>query len=301
MKELERLKSISLNNKTFFKNFIVSCNIRSLNAHFLDLLSSSSIKGAEVICLQETWLNSSIENCSDLEINGYQAHFNSVGNGKGVATYFREDYALIQDIKKPNYQMTMVASKVLNIINIYRSSSNDLPVCFLEDLMNIFDDQKKTLLVGDLNICNNSENNHEILRKLEFWGFKQKVTNPTHAEGRQIDHVFSFSPSGETEASVRVHQTGQYFTDHDLMVIDISEYGNNEQVVKKFNYILILIWIIFRLMTKTQLHFKLEKIGLINNFNKSSGKLSIFYHFQFLIIRLLQQTTSLIGLLDFII
>ena len=81
----------------------------------------------------------------------------------------------------------------------------------------------QTLLFGDLNICYMSERNHPILRKIESLGFKQKVQNSTHDEGRQIDHVYFFPPSLETDKSIEVNQVGQYYTDHDLMLVDVSK------------------------------------------------------------------------------
>ena len=55
LNELERLKSISVNQKPVLPK-IVSCNIRSQRKHHMDFVLSSHIKGADVICLQETWL-----------------------------------------------------------------------------------------------------------------------------------------------------------------------------------------------------------------------------------------------------
>jgi len=45
MAEHDRLKQMSSKKETDFKRFIVSCNIRSLPAHFLDIMSSSFIDG----------------------------------------------------------------------------------------------------------------------------------------------------------------------------------------------------------------------------------------------------------------
>ena len=56
MSEHDRLKLVAINHKQDFDNFIVSCNVRSLRAHFEDLTSSSLIIGAQAICIQETWL-----------------------------------------------------------------------------------------------------------------------------------------------------------------------------------------------------------------------------------------------------
>ena len=230
MEELARLRSVSLNDKKHFKRCIISCNIRSLKAHFKDISSSPHIKNADVICLQETWLEYNTDYGNQLNIWGFNTHFNSVSNGKGVATYFRDHYTLVQEIKRDRYQMTLVGSKHLNIINVYRSFSSDLVSHFIEDLVSLFDDKKKTILAGDLNVCYLGENNHPIIKKLDDLNFRQRVKMPTHVQGRLIDHIYFFSPSLDTAPDVEVLQFGQYFTDHDLMVVDISICGIHQQV-----------------------------------------------------------------------
>ena len=84
------------------------------------------------------------------------------------------------------------------------------------DIISLFN--KKTLLVGDLNICFINERNHKILKVIEKCGFKQQVKFPTHSAGRQIDHVYYFSPS-EDAPSLLVEQVGQFFTDHDMLIV----------------------------------------------------------------------------------
>ena len=101
---------------------------------------------------------------------------------------------------------------------MYRSSSSAFSGIFIDDLIDNFDETKKTVITGDLNICYISENNHPILRKLKAMKFKQNVKSPTHREGRQIDHVFLYSPQFNEDAKMDVLQFGQFFTDHDLLV-----------------------------------------------------------------------------------
>ena len=55
------------------------------------------------------------------EIDGFEKHFNSVGRGKGIATYYRSGYALSMDINCAQYQMTKISTDCHDIINVYRS------------------------------------------------------------------------------------------------------------------------------------------------------------------------------------
>ena len=85
--ELERLRSISLNKKNLSNKFLVSCNIRSLKAHFQDISTSPYIENAEVICLQETWLKENFNHVNEFNISGFNSHLNCGGRGKGIVTY----------------------------------------------------------------------------------------------------------------------------------------------------------------------------------------------------------------------
>ena len=116
----------------------------------------------------------------------------------------------------------MVSSTDLDIINVYRSSSSVFSGIFIKDLLDNFDDTKMTVVTGDLNICYISENSHPIIRKLEAMKFKQSVKLPTHKQGRQIDHVFFYSPQFNECPKMDVLQFGQFFTDHDMLVGNLS-------------------------------------------------------------------------------
>ena len=206
-------------NKKKIKPLIVSCNIRSLQRHFDDVISSPSLQEARVICLQETWLLPSKEYDNEFEIKGMKKFMNNVGPGRGIVTYCEENFELEKHITSPNYQMTKIKSSSLDIINIYISSSTNSSASLIEELGILFDQMKNTVLIGDLNICAVNDQNHDILRGIERLGFKQKIDLPTHTEGRQIDHVYFFYQN-DFLRSLEVLQSGQFFTDHDLLVVN---------------------------------------------------------------------------------
>ena len=93
----------------------------------------------------------------------------------------------------------------------------------MEDLSCLFNRENETYIVGDLNICSISEGNHEILKSLESYGFQERVKTPTHAEGRQIDHVLQYTPPLKSISCPIVLQFGQYFSDHDLLKIELLQ------------------------------------------------------------------------------
>ena len=218
MQELDRMRRLALNNNHLRKS-IVSCNIRSLSSHFEDLITTPELTDADVICLQETWLNPS--DTDGFEIEGFVKHLNSVGCGKGIATYCKVHFTSCVDVKCDKYQMTKISSDSRDIINIYRSGGAPSEN-FKNDLRDLFDPKKETFLVGDFNLCFNTDEIHPVLKDIVTLGFEQKVEFPTHIEGRLIDHVYFFSPTTE-ERHMKVKQQSPYFTDHDILyVIDVS-------------------------------------------------------------------------------
>ena len=70
---------------------IASLNCMNLRNNFEDILKST------LVAFSETWLSED----ENLEIDGYKSHCNSVGQGKGLAVYFKEDiFQHVIDIKK---------------------------------------------------------------------------------------------------------------------------------------------------------------------------------------------------------
>ena len=143
LKELNEMHLKALNNKCT-SNVLVSLNIRSLPNNYENLITTPNILACDVICLQETWMNDCLH--ERFEINGFQKHFTSVGHGKGIATYFREIFSFIEDVKNDSYQMTKISSESQDIINVYKSKGAT-SMDFIGDFQTIFTVKKKTIVV----------------------------------------------------------------------------------------------------------------------------------------------------------
>ena len=172
------------------------------------------MKFAEVICLQETWIEPHFSSTNVLEEDGWMQHNICLGRGRGVSTLFKGNFDYIAQVKNERFQMLKVASKELDIINVYRSNNANTSQ-FLNELLQLINLSNRTTIVGDFNLCFDSERSHPVFRFLENSKFKQLVQNATHIKGRLIDLVFTNSP----EEVIRVSQNGQYFSDHDLITI----------------------------------------------------------------------------------
>ena len=114
--------------------------------------------------------------------------------------------------------MTQIRGETQDIINVYRSAGASSSQ-FVTDLKETFDNTKRTLIVGDLNICFQAERSHSVLKAVAELGFKQRVVRATHSGGRQIDHAFIFFPEQMGVSGVEVVQESPYFTDHDILFI----------------------------------------------------------------------------------
>ena len=125
-RELKRLEMISFNKNPplwYSKDsdlHIASFNCAGLLPHIADIRMDQKLLNADLIQVQETSLESDERGQASCQILGYYAHFGSVGNGKGVATYTRKSMGF-QSIKEPNYQISKLSGDV-DFINVYRSS-----------------------------------------------------------------------------------------------------------------------------------------------------------------------------------
>ena len=114
----------------------------------------------------------------------------SVGRGKGISTLCKSPFSFMLDVKRPQYYLTKLTSFNMIIIDVYRSNCADTNM-FLADIHNIID-KKKTLIIGDFNLCCLTETNHPIFKCLNGCGFYQLVNSPTHIKGRKRSHIHKF-------------------------------------------------------------------------------------------------------------
>ena len=89
--------------------------------------------------------------------------------------------------------------------------------------MNIFDPSTRTLLVGDLNVCSVSKEPHPILDLLNLLSFKHNLKQPSHSDGNVIDYASHYCPADSIEV-LDIKQYGQYFTDHDMILVNIDDF-----------------------------------------------------------------------------
>ena len=176
---------------------------------------------SDLIFLSETWLKDdvSIEN---LKIPGYEVHLNSKGAGKGIATYFKSEKALISsDTKKASVQITKLTTTDIDVINVYRSQGADNKE-MIEDLKSIIDTKKTSIIAGDFNLCFSSHRANSVTKFLEEQGFTQHISNATHLMGGHIDHVYSNHDPNIYDVNVLMYSPYYTCQDHDALFITAS-------------------------------------------------------------------------------
>ena len=221
--ELERLDKVSLNNNPSSweqdkENSIkiVSLNCQSLRNKMMHIQDDQVLLMGDIICLSETWLESDTV-VPELDLQGYELHLNSVGHGKGLATYFkRNKFNFHADVKHNDFQMTKIVSTDIEVISVYRSSGSRY--CDITNsLMSLLDTSKKTIVCGDFNICLSANRDNEVTKQLAQIGMNQYVEEATHIQGGLIDHIYS------NNDEIEVTQYSPYYcaNDHDALLVTI--------------------------------------------------------------------------------
>ena len=195
--EAARMLAVSLNanpcewmNPSKVGLRVCSLNCRSLRKHIGDVRTDPVLLQADVICLQETWLQDGEGEKGNYQLEGYEAFFAGVGAGKGVAVYVKEGLRKgVAKLIDANIQLMKIATRHLAIINIYRSQDETLPSA-AGHLRDLLDTETDTLIIGDVNVCASHPN--PLRNYLEGEGFQQLVTLPTHVQGGSLSLNFVF-------------------------------------------------------------------------------------------------------------
>ena len=185
--------------------------------NFVDIVCDKTILQSTLIAFSETWLDEETKPM----IDGYKSHFNSVGQGKGLAVYFKEAiFTHVVDIKKETMQLTKLKSASLEVIAVYRSNQGNTGE-LLEHLIELITPEANTVICGDFNICYFATRNNRITKYLETNGFKQLVKEATHIQGRLLDHFYTRICHND-QHSTSVYRYSPYYADHDAICTTIN-------------------------------------------------------------------------------
>ena len=221
--ENQRLNQISLNRnrgpwdqdqKELFK--IASLNCRGLSTNFEDIKSDKKLLQADVLMLQEISLLGNIAD-DDYHIDGFESKILPNGKGKGIALYFRPCCQFDgESYTGSSLQLAAVQSNGAKIVNVYRSNEGS-PTVLKEKISQILTSDHHGVVMGDFNLCALRQKNNPVTINLENMGFNQKVTEPTHIQGRTIDHCYVKENEDFKMVDLQLHSP--YYSDHDAILI----------------------------------------------------------------------------------
>ena len=66
------------------------------------------------------------EDAAGFTMEGYKQQFITIGPGKGIATYFKNDsFKPAEEVKTDKFQITKLKHEVMDIVNVYQSQSGN--------------------------------------------------------------------------------------------------------------------------------------------------------------------------------
>ena len=187
--EVARMDKVSVNtnpspwmNPATLGLKVCSLNTLSLRKHIEDVRSDPVLLQSDVLCLAETWLEKEEEEDESYQMEGFRAHFVSVGRGKGLAVYIKRELEIrgISKLEEPHIQLLKIEMENLDVVAVYRSKEEPLFTAKYH-LQNLVHPEKDTMVIGDVNYGANEEN--DFSRYLWREGFTQLVNVPTHIRG----------------------------------------------------------------------------------------------------------------------
>ena len=108
-------------------------NCRSIRSKIEDIRKDYELFMSDMICLSETWLNPG-EQLNDLQLDGYSLHVNSVGPGKGLATYFKDtEFQPEVDVNEKDCQLSKFTSMQPTEKSTLRHITENLPLKLREN------------------------------------------------------------------------------------------------------------------------------------------------------------------------
>ena len=196
---------------------IASLNCMNLSNNYDDIVGDRTLMESSIIAFSETWLDQK----TIVNLNGFKAHFNSIGPGKGLAIYMKDNtFHPLMDIKQEKMQLSKLQSQDLDLITVYRSDQGNTTE-LLQHLINLIDNDMATVVCGDFNICYQTSRNNKITQYLEKNGFSQLMKEATHIKGRHIDH-FYFKPGNKFHEHPSIFRYSPYYSDHDALCTTVS-------------------------------------------------------------------------------
>ncbi len=142
-----------------------------------------------------------------------------MGDGKGLATYSKNDFNLDKTITMPGFQITVYSSSLIQSVAVYRSAGTSL-VDVTNAILSHLDHEKVNVILGDVNVCVKKEPNNVLTDSLLGIGFKQMSNKPTHTQGGIIDHTYVRDAQGLFGTPI-LYRFSPYYSDHHSLCLSL--------------------------------------------------------------------------------
>ena len=209
------------------KHRIIFHNIRSLHAHFEDILHNSNYIAADIIAFAETRLIQNDRN-DDYKIHVIRNDQQPLQNRRpphGLALYIRSSYAVSAmhhySSKQLEYSFVQLAcnsKQTIQILVLHKANKCPLDMfrLHMNDMKQLICNSIPFLLIGDFNIDISSPQNKSLLLEIgTVFEARQLVTESTTVYNTTIDLAFSDS------TLVHAVTIESLFSDHKLIAIEL--------------------------------------------------------------------------------
>ena len=193
---------------------IIFQNIRSLHAHFTDIIYDANYKAADLLAFAESRLSHNDDN-DDYIFEGFhdiirndQKYLHNRRPPHGLALFVRDSYTVsdVHHFTSDELEYSFLKIKcdfkaAIQVLVLYKSNTCRVDVFRneLKCMKNLFCDSDHFLIVGDFNIDVSSSQNKALLTELEtVFGAGQLISQSTTVYNTIIDLVFSNSESINT-------------------------------------------------------------------------------------------------------
>ena len=215
LKEKQRLDEKSIGLTLNIESYdIYYINIRSLGKHEPDLLNDPFAKSSTCICLVETWLDPTTPFQHGVPDKTLVEA--SSGHGKGSCAFLPQGTKTVGTVCQSLFQIVSFVYKDLQVSVLYISKDADKSQV-KESLEKLFLPSFNKLVIGDFNF--DTQSNNALVTFMKKSNLVQIVQQPTHQEGRTIDHIYV---SSNVKNRINFKVVFKYFTDHAALQIKIT-------------------------------------------------------------------------------
>lgn len=218
-----RIKHLSETSKHLF--VMQTHNVRSLKKHWRFISTDYDLPMCDVLSLQETKMNASVQ-ISDYNLPNCTLHHDNsmheMRNHHGVCTYVQEHLpCVLLDVQCEiptgmNIQVMRLGPETCGLlyVNMYRSPNMCSPHDCISCLSDIFAQHmsscKYTVCCGDFNLDVEAPAYTHLLNMMTSLGMLNIVPYSTHDEGGVLDHIWTTIPV----ADCRCYMGASPFSDH---------------------------------------------------------------------------------------